>query len=616
MTDKKDGPAKGPDRPVPESASAKRPFATLDLKATEVKAEAAKAGAEAKAASPPTASPTGPAAGSQAEAAAKVAAAGASIKTGSEKPASSATPSSVPPAASPSPASSSAKATSQTSAASAATTAPRSAASPQSTHSDGTLGRVLSHMAAGILGGSIVLFTAQWVGLGTSDTGSAGNRTPAGAPDVAARLTALETSVRERTAAQSTTDAASRQAVDATAKQIEALNQKFSALGAAHDRLATDTAALKGAQAKAAFATDPAERLRKLEEQIASMANAATADPQNAGRLPQLAQLTGKIADLEQQLATRLEVLRKDVAQDVGARVGAVAEVSETARSGSQRLDREVAGLKADTVRLGERIDQFKAGADRSDAVVASLQEAERRLQSGLDGLKSDLDKELKALARPADIARAVAPVGDKLAALETSMQGVVNAEEARKVNAERIVLSLELGNLKRAMERGEKYQAELAEVKRIAGARLDLAALERYQATGVLTAAELARNFRAVVNTMLDADSLPEGASVVDRLLTGAKTIVRVRRTGHADDDTSTEAIIARMETALADNRLADVIAESKKLSPRARAPAQEWLRKVEARQSVDAALVAIDTALKSSLGGAPSGAQKGAKP
>ena len=616
MTDKKDGPAKGPDRPVPESASAKRPFATLDLKATEVKAEAAKAGADPKGVSSTTASPSAPTAGSQAEAAAKVAAAGASIKSATDKPTASATPSAVPPVSASSPASSGAKTASPASAASAAATAPRSATPPPSTQGDGALGRVLSHMAAGILGGSIVLFTAQWVGLGTPDTGSAGTQTLAGAPDVVARLTALETSVRDRTAAQSTTDAANRQAVDATSKQIEALNQKFSALGAAHDRLATDTAALKGAQAKAAFATDPAERLRKLEEQIATMANAATADPQNAGRMPQLAQLTGKIADLEQQLATRLEVLRKDMAQDVGARVGAVAEVSETARSGTQRMDREAAGLKAETARLGERIDQFKAGADRTDTTLVSLQEAERRLQSGLDALRGELDKELKTLARPADIARAVTPVTDKLAALETSMQGVVNAEEARKVNAERIVLSLELGNLKRAMERGEKYQAELAEVKRIAGARLDLAALERYQATGVLTAAELARNFRAVVNTMLDADALPEGASVVDRLLTGAKTIVRVRRTGHADDDTSTEAIIARMETALAENRLGDVIAESKKLSPRALAPAQDWLRKVEARQSVDAALVAIDTALKSSLGGAPSGAQKGAKP
>ena len=611
MTDKKDGPAKGPDRPVPESASAKRPFATLDLKATEVKAEAAKAGADAKAASPTTASPTGPTAGSQAETAAKVAAAGASIKTGSEKPTISATPSSVPPVSSPSPASNSAKTGSAASASSAAATAP-----PQSIQADGTLGRVLSHMAAGVLGGSIVLFTAQWVGLGTPDTGTAGNRTSAGSPDVVARLTALEASLRDRTAAQSTTDAASRQAVDANAKQTEALNQKLSALVAAHDRLATDTAAFKGAQAKTAFATDPAERLRKLEEQIATMANAATADPQNAGRLPQLAQLTGKIADLEQQLATRLEVLRKDVSQDVGARVGAVAEVSETARSGTQRLDREVAGLKADTARLGERIDQFKAGADRTDTGVATLQEAQRRLQSGLDVLKAEIDKDMKSVARPADIARAVTPVADKMAALENSMQGVVNAEEARRVNAERIVLSLELGNLKRAMERGEKYANELAEVKRIAGARLDLAALERYQSAGVHTAPELARNFRAVVNTMLDADALPEGASVVDRLLTGAKTIVRVRRTGHADDDTSTEAIIARMETALADNRLADVLAESKKLSPRALAPAQEWLRKLEVRQSVDAALVAIDTALKSSLGGSPSGAQKGAKP
>ena len=618
MTDKKDGPPKGPDRAVPDSAGAKRPFATLDLKATEVKQEAAKAAADAKASSaaPSAGTSTPPPAGSQGETAAKVAAASASLKSGAEKPATAATPSAAStPGSTPYGQPGGAKAGASAAGAAAAAAAARPASTPASPSAmQGGQGRnVLSHLAAGVLGGSIVLFAGQWIGLGGSDSGQ--NRPAANAPDMASRLNTLDILVRDKIAAQSKADGSNRQALEASVKQIDTLKQQLAGLGTVQAQLAADTTALKEAQAKFGSTSEPGERLRKLEEQIATMANVAVTDPQNAGRLPQLAQLTGKIADLEQQLATRLEALRKDVGQDVGTRVGAVAEVSETARSGTQRLDREVAGVNAEMARLGQRIDQFKAGSDRTETTVAGLQEAERRLQTSLDALKAETDKELKGVARPADIARAVTPVTDKMAALESSMQGVVTAEEARKVNAERIVLSLELGNLKRAMERGEKYHAELAEVKRIAGTRLDVAALERYQSTGVLTVPELARSFRSVVNTMLDADALPEGASMVDRLLTGAKTIVRVRRTGHADDDTSTEAIIARMETALADNRLGDVLAESKKLSPRALAPAQEWLRKVDARQSVDTALVAIDAALKSSLGGAAPAA-KGTKP
>jgi hypothetical protein len=67
-------------------------------------------------------------------------------------------------------------------------------------------------------------------------------------------------------------------------------------------------------------------------------------------------------------------------------------------------------------------------------------------------------------------------------------------------------------------------------------------------------------------------------------------------------------------METALKDVRLADVIAEARKLAPKASAPAQDWLKKVDARRTVDAALAEIDAQLKSSLGAGPA-APKGTK-
>lgn len=609
MTDKKDGPSKGPERAAPTGAGSKRPFATIDLAATEVKPEPSKPGNESRA---PAAAPTittpsasgtgnvGPA--GQSEAAARIAAAAAgSADKSAEQPRSSAGSATAGTAG--------ATAKDRPSGATASTSVPRVGTPAGSPPDSGRIGRVLSHLAAGILGGSVVLATAQWLGLGTGRSASVSP-----SPDFVGRLTALETSVRDRLSAPATGGAPIRNAAET--KQIEALSAQLASLGETQSRLIADTGALKEVLAKAGTGSDPGDRLSRLEEQIGTMANAATTDPQNAGRLPQLAQLTGKVADLEQQLATRLEVLRKDVAQDVGSRIGTVAEVTETARAGTQRLDREVAGLKAETARLGQRIDQFKSGTDRTDTNVAALQEQATRLQAGIEAVKSEMQAELKSVARPADIARAVTPVTDKVAALESSMQGVVSAEEARRTNAQRIVLSLELGNLKRALERGDKYQGELAEVKRIAGTRLDLAALERYQSTGVPTIPELARAFRTVANSVLDADAMPEGASVVDRLLTGAKTIVRVRRTTHADNDDSAEAIVARMETALTDGRLGDVLAEAKKLPPRATAPAQEWLGKVEARQSVDTALASIDAALKSSLGGVDPAAQRGTKP
>jgi hypothetical protein len=84
---------------------------------------------------------------------------------------------------------------------------------------------------------------------------------------------------------------------------------------------------------------------------------------------------------------------------------------------------------------------------------------------------------------------------------------------------------------------------------------------------------------------------------------------VVRVRKTSHAGDDKSAEAIASRMEAALKDGRLTEVIEESKKLQGRSLAAAQDWLGKVEARASVDRALAEIEKQLKTSLAAAPAG-------
>ncbi|HWB47005.1 MAG TPA: hypothetical protein VG900_16345 [Hyphomicrobiaceae bacterium] len=101
----------------------------------------------------------------------------------------------------------------------------------------------------------------------------------------------------------------------------------------------------------------------------------------------------------------------------------------------------------------------------------------------------------------------------------------------------------------------------------------------------------------------MIDAESEPPNAGVVDRLLNSARSIVRVRKAGNDPDDMSVEAIVGRMETALKGGRLGDVLAEGKKLPPKAALAGEDWLKQVQARYSVDQALAEIDAALRTSL-------------
>jgi hypothetical protein len=158
-------------------------------------------------------------------------------------------------------------------------------------------------------------------------------------------------------------------------------------------------------------------------------------------------------------------------------------------------------------------------------------------------------------------------------------------------------------------MERGAPYGRELAEVAKLSGSKIDLDPLQRYRDEGVPTLGELTRAFRPVANAMLDAEAEKGDGSVVDRLLSGAKTFVRVRKTTAARGDSSPEAVVARIEEALRGGRLADVLAEAKGIERKPDA-AKDWIAKVEARQTVDAALKAIDESLKAALGGASAAA------
>ena len=235
------------------------------------------------------------------------------------------------------------------------------------------------------------------------------------------------------------------------------------------------------------------------------------------------------------------------------------------------------------------------------------MKEEAGKLSSTIGELRASIETQIKALARPADVSAAVSPVASKLAELEHNVQSVVKSEATRKENAERIVLSLELSNLKRALDRGQGqgYTAELEEVRKVSGGQLDLSALERFKDTGVATVAELKASFRPVMNAVIDADLEPADGSVIDRLLAGAKSVVRVRRVSHDAEDTSAEAVVSRIETALNEGRLGDVIALAKTLPQRAQAPIEDWLTKVAARNSVDEAIAAVDEKLKASLSG-----------
>ena len=210
----------------------------------------------------------------------------------------------------------------------------------------------------------------------------------------------------------------------------------------------------------------------------------------------------------------------------------------------------------------------------------------------------------MKGTAKAAD----VAAVASKLTAFEQDLKGFLKGEGERTSNAARVLLTLEIASLKRAIDRGDSYAAELAAVARSRPTTRSIS--RRWSATcreGVPTLRDLAEVFRGVANAMLDAEADRTDANAgrppdVRRPLGRARAQGRPRRRR-----CQRRGRVGRMEAALKEGRLGDVLDQAKRLPPKAALAGEDWLKKVEARHAVDKALADVETALKVSLGPRP---------
>ena len=333
--------------------------------------------------------------------------------------------------------------------------------------------------------------------------------------------------------------------------RVEELGRSLAALSEAQAKLARDAKTVDSKLANPPeLPRDLMQRLSKLEEALSA---GSAADP--ATQSAQVAALSGKLSEL-----------------DKSAR-----NAADLAKSSVGRFEAELSALRTDAANLSQR----------------------------LDTLKVEIEERIKGAAKAADLGALTTAIAALEREVDTFRKSEADRAASANANATHMLLALELANLKRAIDRGEGYADELARVKKLAGFSANFAALERHMQEGAPPIQELAKSFRKVADAMLDAEAEPADATLLDRLLSGARSIVRVRKAGHAADDMSLEAIVSRMEAAVKEGRLGDVLANAKKLPPKAALTGEDWIRKVEARQGVDQAMAEVETQLKAALGG-----------
>jgi hypothetical protein len=140
---------------------------------------------------------------------------------------------------------------------------------------------------------------------------------------------------------------------------------------------------------------------------------------------------------------------------------------------------------------------------------------------------------------------------------------------------------------LQGAVERGDAFTMELAAAKATGASAQTLAMLEPFATSGLPKPAVLARQLSDIAPAMLKTIAAPAPANgFLDRLQANAEKLVRIHPIDEAPGDDAA-AVIGRAQAKAARADFAGAVGELKALPADLRAPAEDWIRKVEARDA-----------------------------
>lgn len=297
------------------------------------------------------------------------------------------------------------------------------------------------------------------------------------------------------------------------------------------------------------------ERLASIEQQQREL----------GGRMPPAGE-AGKVEDLSRRIAS------------LEAAVGPL-----RAAAGDPALANRVSGIEGGVKALGETVSIL---GRRSDETAVTAREARQRADATAATL-TELTQKLARPGAPAIERSELETLAGRVAAVERAERSV-EAQLAKSATSEDRTarLAVAAAALAAAVERGAPFATELGAVKSLAFIEpASLAALDAFAATGVPTAALLARELSTLVPALATAAGAPaQAGGLLDRLQAGAERLVRIRPLDEvAGSDAA--AMVARIDSRATRADVAGALAELAQLPPDVRAPAGPWIARAQAR-------------------------------
>jgi hypothetical protein len=233
---------------------------------------------------------------------------------------------------------------------------------------------------------------------------------------------------------------------------------------------------------------------------------------------------------------------------------------------------------------LGSLDEKIGVVARRTDEIATIAGDAHSRADAATAAVAA-----LPKTPPPAIGRDEVNALANRIATVEGTAK-TLEAELAKRAAAggERAVrLALTATYLQGAAERGDPFAKELAAAKALGADAKVLAPLEPFAQSGVPSAVALAQELAGLLPALRQASGVSSAdGNFLGRLQANAEKLVRIRPTDETPGNDS-NAVLTRVEQRAAQSDIAGALTELAKLSPAARAPAQAWIAKAQARQA-----------------------------
>ena len=490
-------------------------------------------------------------------------------------------------------------------------------------------------LLAAIAGGVIALL-GSWMFAGGDDTArsTAVDKSLAGAEnrlaEIETAVTGLKTQAQKQAAIASALPKQVTGRVEELEKSLATLQQGQSAL----DTQAKTLAEQIGLGADRETVDAVGKRVSLLEDNLKSMKKLADRGGDTVG---QAAALAEKLKEVENQLEARLgettEALRQEFNSSVSTSAAGfhknltAVQQQVTDLPNAQSVDAIKTGVDTLSRDFGGQMEEFrtKLQTQREDAVklseaqasvrenLAKLHEEQVKLRTDTAALRDDVAKLHTTLtdlgtkvAQSPDVNAQIAPFGERIAAIESQLKTVQETNESARQEGRNVALAVMLSNLKKAVSGGAPYADALAQIRPYVPAEMDLSALEKHAGQGLPTVATLKQQLPKIVSEILDTEAAAKSDSLVDQLMSNAKSFVRVRPTGMVEGD-SASAVASRLEhKVMTQNDLDGALKETEGLQGPALKAAQPWIDKAKARLGGAAALNALEAKIISMLSSA----------